>query len=148
LDANATRRRLQLRLCEWENTPQRPIPRRTNDSSGVSIRPGTREPREEAAVGWGHLTVQHSKLMSENEDLSVLGAVASTAKHEEIQHEADKRVGSGGHGGDVGKPGQIPSDQAERCVSKARTSFRHPHGRSLPRSHVDATPASTSEVFP
>jgi hypothetical protein len=44
-----------------------------------------------------HLTVQDRELMSQYEDLGVFGAVASSAKYAEIQHQADKTVEGVGH---------------------------------------------------
>src|SRR5207245_675032 len=65
-------------------------------------RPMTRDKAVRNTVGgfesgsW-HLTVQDRELMSQYEDLGVFGAVASTAQHEEIQHQADKTIEGAGH---------------------------------------------------
>jgi hypothetical protein len=49
--------------------------------------------------------------LSQNEDLGVFGAVASTTQHKKIQHEAHKTIDEDGSRDDVGKPGQTPSDR-------------------------------------
>ena len=72
-----------------------------------------------------HLTVQHGELMAEHEDLGVFGAVASTAKHEEIQHQADKTVETASHAAILSA--LRGSDHDPRTPAQhARTDFRHP----------------------
>ncbi|MEX0950410.1 MAG: hypothetical protein WD296_16605 [Acidimicrobiia bacterium] len=69
--------------------------------------------------------VQHRELMTQDEDLGVFGAFASTAKDEEIHNETDQAVERTNHADDVGKPSQNPSDRAERYAWKPGR-VRHP----------------------
>jgi hypothetical protein len=54
---------------------------------------------------------QHGEFLSQNADLGVFGAVASTTQHKKIQHDAHKTIEEDGSRDDVGDPGQTPSDR-------------------------------------
>jgi len=43
-------------------------------------------------VGPWHLTVQDRELMSEEEDLGILGTVGVTTQHQQVDHESDQTV--------------------------------------------------------
>jgi hypothetical protein len=68
--------------------------------------------------------------MAEHEDLGVFGAVASTAKHEEIQHQADKTVETASHAAILSA--LRGSDHDPRTPAQhARTDFRHPQAGAI-----------------
>jgi hypothetical protein len=83
--------------------------------------------------GSWHLTVQDRELMSQNKDLGVFGAVASSAKHEKIQHQADKTVEGVGHAR-ILSPCTNPHASRETPAQEARTSFRHPQASATTKS--------------
>jgi hypothetical protein len=67
---------------------------------------------------------------TQNEDLGVFGAVASTTQHKKIQHEAHKTIEEDGSRDDVGKPRPEPVSSDHRRKRWPRTSYRHPPGSS------------------
>jgi Transposase, Mutator family len=95
----------------------------------VTAEPTRERGEDRAVVGFEgrarHLTAQDRELMTQHEDLGILGTIPVAAQHQQIDHEPDETVETS-HPVSVAASGPLRSRQHVTPVQHARTQIRHP----------------------
>lgn len=86
----------------------------------------------------GDLALQDRELVAQDEKLDILGTVASTAQHQEVEHEADKTIDTG-HAPILAASEPDRSHQRVTPVQYAQAGIRHPQPRGdVIRHEIDS----------
>ena len=81
---------------EWSVPPQARVGPDDEDGPTITTYGACERGEDQAVVGFEtrtlDLALQHRELMTQHEDLDILGTIASSAQHEQVDHEADKTI--------------------------------------------------------
>jgi hypothetical protein len=93
----------------------------------------------------GDLALQHRELVAQHEDLDMLGTIASTAHHQQVEYEPHKTVETG-HAPILAAAEPRRSHQRETPDQRNRTDIRHPHANAHVAEHRGSSRGSARVI--